>query len=244
MGASRKGLYHIEPSRRSRLPRVVKLKENMENNQPTVFEKLFSKRNIFAGIFAITVGIIASGLYDMLVKPGINRFSDWSYNIFSKFSESIENSPFSSAALDPTAIPSLFILLFACSFIIGIFFGAIVFSWLFYFKKTISQKINNTKAGKYLNSFYFPFTFLIMYFLIISAVLTMLISVTNKSISIHRVFYANMAICSPYIDPNERAEIISEFAKMENKFDYIKINERLIKIAEQNKISLRKEQIK
>jgi hypothetical protein len=207
-------------------------------------ENYLSKKTIFTLVGAVTIGIIASGLYDLVVKPGINFVTDWSYNLISFFSETIENSPFSSAALDPTIVPSLFQMTFFTAGLPGFLLGFSIFAFYLVHKKskTPTENDNNKQYKKI--KLYITFIPVIAYVLAITLILNTLFSVVNKSVFIHRVFRANLAICTPFISEKQRNTVIADFAKMETKNDYLKIQEILQNIANQNGVELRKETIK
>src|SRR5205807_1241025 len=59
----------------------------------------------------IILGAIGSGVWDSLAKPGLSRFGRIILNTVTLGSESARDSAYSSAALDPTPIAPLLIIL-------------------------------------------------------------------------------------------------------------------------------------
>ncbi len=217
----------------------------MSDSSPEIRETLLTKKTLLAIVGALTIGIVASGLYDLLVRPGINYVADWSFTFISIFSETIENSPFSSAALDPTSLPSLLQMLFYTSVLPGIFLGAIsvvVFVKVKERRSAETEEIKPTKNRKL--KLTLLISIMVFYIIVIFILLNTFFSVISKAIAIHRVFNANIAICAPYISEREKTLLLSNFAKMETKQDYLVINKQLQKIAKANVTTLRKEEIK
>src|SRR2546427_8335681 len=67
------------------------------------------QRIIGAGFATIILGIIGSGLWDMVVKPGVTGFGRFTLSLFTLGSVTLRNAAYSSAALDPTPLPALMI---------------------------------------------------------------------------------------------------------------------------------------
>lgn len=215
------------------------------NNPSSIREALLTKKTLLTILGAIIIGLITSGLYDLIVKPGISSMADWSYNFISIFSDKIENAPFSSAALNPTSLPDLFHLLLWTSFIPGSLFSFIFIVTFILIKRIksaddqdslIDNKGNNKKI-------IILISILSINAIIMSILLFAVFSIINKSIAIYRVFNSNLTICTPYIPNTQKLSILSDFSRMDNKSDYLKINSKLEKIAVENNIKLRRETI-
>src|SRR2546423_480145 len=68
------------------------------------------KSVVWAILGAIILGAIGSGLWDMLAKPGLGTVGRLLLNIVTLGSKTIRDAAYSSAALNPTALPSLIFL--------------------------------------------------------------------------------------------------------------------------------------
>lgn len=215
----------------------------MDEKSSTEREIFFNKKTMIAIMGVIIVGLITSGLYDLVVKPGVSFIADWSYNLISVFSETIENAPFSSAALNPTVLPSLIQLIFYVAVLPGSLFGFVLVLAITFTRNLKSEnkerKSKKSENAKIIILLIVIFVYIIFLFLSLSTIF----SVVNKSIFIYRVFQANIAICTPHIAEDERNKLLAEFAKMESKDDYMAINKRLEDIAKINGIKLRQQKI-
>ncbi|PYS27914.1 MAG: hypothetical protein DMF75_19615 [Acidobacteria bacterium] len=58
----------------------------------------------------VILGAVGSGLWDLLMKPGVSRFGRLFLGIITFGSKTLRDSAYSSAALDPTSLPALVIL--------------------------------------------------------------------------------------------------------------------------------------
>ena len=61
----------------------------------------------------------------------------------------------------------------------------------------------------------------------------------TQSISIWRIYNANLKILTPHISGPERDALEARFAGIKTKSQYVKLNDDMIKIAETNGIELR-----
>lgn len=211
--------------------------ETYEN--PTDVKNIF-RRPIWAIVGAIVIGIIGSGLYDLLVKPGISHFGDWFFKIISHSSVAIKNAPFSTAALDPTSLPSLIMLFLLGSVPISLLIILIPIKII----RDHIRKKNIKKSEKELKSTKLKALILYLFNIILLIIVSQTsVSIINKTILIDRIFHANLKICAPYITEKEEKILVSEFSSMETMDDYEKINKVLLEIATNNTLSLRKEKI-
>jgi hypothetical protein len=215
-----------------------------EVDQDSSNNKSIFRRPFWAVVGAITIGVIGSGLYDLLVKPGISHLGDWFFNIVSHWSVTIKDAPFGSAALDPTSLPSLIIIFLMGSIPIYLFSVILFIVPMKAIKEKLKKKVLTKKKRPSKTLKIASSIAAIVNIVCILLVIQTALSVLNKSIFIHRVFYSNLKICAPYINQLEEEKLISEFSNMETMLDYEKINSLLNKVATENGISLRKEVVK
>lgn len=78
---------------------------------------LWPRRVPLTIVGALILAIVSNILYDLLVKPGLSSFGRLFLTILTLGSETLRNSAYSSAALDPTPVTGLMILLAALLFV-------------------------------------------------------------------------------------------------------------------------------
>ena len=83
-----------------------------EDVQPTEVKGFLSKKAPLTLLGVFLLGIAVSALYDLIIKPGLNGISRVAFDTVTFSSQRIKDYSFSTAALDPTAIPSILLLIF------------------------------------------------------------------------------------------------------------------------------------
>jgi len=97
----------------------------MHEGNKTGVSMVGNKRAVLAVIGAIILGAIGSGLWEMIAKPGLSSLGRLFLTLVTFGSESARNNAYADAALDPTAIPSLVLLLqFSAIPFYALIFGA------------------------------------------------------------------------------------------------------------------------
>ena len=69
-----------------------------------------SKKAIGAALITILIGAIGSGVWDIVAKPGLSKLGRLVLTIITFGSESVKDSAYASAAMDPTPLSSLVVL--------------------------------------------------------------------------------------------------------------------------------------
>ncbi|MGM3422502.1 hypothetical protein [Pseudomonas benzopyrenica] len=192
-------------------------------------EKIWHKKAPVTIIGVLAIGIICSALYDIFIRPGINIFSSKLFDLATLGSQSIKDYAFSNAALDPTSLPSAF-LLFAFS---GGLTGVLMAKGTFRFKRSIRSQQIPLKDRKLRRLITPIISLLCIVFIFVS------ITVTNQSILIWRSFNANTKIIAPYTNEKDLLIISSKFSSMTTEAEYNEIYKTVSTIAESNNLRLR-----
>jgi hypothetical protein len=69
-----------------------------------------SKRIIYYILSAIILGAIGSGVWEIIAKPGLTTLSRTILDILTFGSKTLKDAAYSSAAMNPTPLPSLILL--------------------------------------------------------------------------------------------------------------------------------------
>lgn len=181
-------------------------------------------------IGTLLLGAAGSGLWDILFKPGLGKIGRVILYLITFGSKTLKNYAYESAALDPTPLASLVLILLLVSFVpLPLFFiGFKIGKW------RVERKIEKLirKAGRKLD-------YVMITMLLILVLITLTASlILNQAVLISRVFRADLTICGPYISADQEKSLKSKFASMKTKVDYSLINKELNKIADEAKIKL------
>ena len=202
---------------------------------------MLRKREAILGIIgAIVIGVIGSGLWDMLAKPGLSKLSRFFLTLITLGSESARNEAYYNAALDPTAIPSLVILLhlYSLPFIILSVLVVSMITIAILRRKHRDSDITSKKTGRRTTLTVVFICIAFIWLLIGSSCGIVKFLTYNQSVLIYRVFNANIRICAPYISEMEEKQLRARFAAVRTREDYLTIQDDLQRIAASNGVSL------
>ena len=110
-----------------------------QNNKENIKLGQRGLRIIMFTVATILLGAIGSGVWDLIFKPKIGYIG----RFFTSMSSNIDNSIFTTAALDPLPIPGIMIILTLV--IIPLFFGLLLM--FIGFRNALIAKINGTTAS-------------------------------------------------------------------------------------------------
>jgi hypothetical protein len=199
--------------------------------------KLWLKKAPATIVGVLFIGIICSALYDFLIKPGINRFSKSLFDLLTFGSQKVKDYSFSTAALDPTSTPALFLLLGVLGIFFGHFCGTVAPIYFSSLRKNKSA-IESSSKRKIVFHKWITLPALTIF---LAAYTYVPVNVFNQAILTWRVFHSNLQIISPHISDKEKNELSAMFASMKNESDHDEIYEKMKRIAEKSKTQLRPE---
>lgn len=194
---------------------------------------------------AILLGAVGSGTWELLAKPGLNSLGRFLLNTITFGSTAIKDSAYSGAALNPTAVPSLMLVIaFWC---IPATFSvlSLLSIWVAPFLRKRPPIAQDTEAKRlrrlsrlrrYRAFLHVPLILLLLTQLVVAAVF-------NQSVLVWRVFHSNLAICSPYMTDSEYKRLEAKFASMTTRQEYLLIDQELETIAQKNDVKLRAEAV-
>jgi hypothetical protein len=217
------------------------MNEHPQNDPNVGSEPQLSKRSrrlIFIIIGTIVLGAIGSGVWDVLAKPGLSAASRFALNLVTLGSGTVKDAAYSSAALDPYPLPSLIVILILTWLPLWPFATALGFRMgRFVANRQQQDKRIHRRLESLITAAYVLVTIAVLAY---AFVFTQII---NQAILIRRVFYADLAICSPYISETDEKRLRAHFASVKTRADYDLIAIELKQIATTNKISLREESL-
>lgn len=197
---------------------------------------------------ALVLSAIGSGLWEIFFRPGLTHFG----NFLTSISDMADRAVYTTAALDPTPVPSLVVLLllvqvpafFAMFSIHEGFIGPILARRIRgQYEKIISDSETHLDRSAYvaervkgrirlfsllgmLLGLFFFVLFLYAY------------TIENRAVLVWRVFHQNLDICRPYLSENEQTRTLAVFRSMNSSADFRRIREQLDKTAATNKLKL------
>lgn len=194
----------------------------------------------------LVLGAIGSGIWEVLFRPGLSRIGEYLISI----SEKADHTVYQSAALDPTPIPSLILLLFIAQI------PVLVMAWFIttgFFRPRLvkrprrldahSQGDVSTDAGSSIRR---ALLSKIRKMAALGATVALLaallgyftLSISNSAVFVWRVFHQNLDISRPYLSQAEQDKIVSSFRRMQSKSDFESIKLRLNQVAGRNGLVL------
>lgn len=218
-----------------------------------VAEKKHRIRNWILGTLgALVIGAAGSGLWDLLAKPGLTWMGRSVLNVLTLGSDTIRDSAYQDAALNPGAVPALMSLITFNAVVFGGVFGAMAAS-LSRIRRmnqaldkrgdAVEEKQDGSgekaqeeieilaeervRARRHERQGYFILTMLgaVFVFLMINELRI------NQSVLIWRTFTTNLAICAPYLSDQQEKELRAQFSAMRTRADYQPISDRFQQLA-------------
>lgn len=209
-------------------------------------KQFFSPKTVVGALVsALMVGIVSSGLWDLLFRPGVTHAGRVALSLVTLGSETIRDQAYASAALDPTPIPAL--LLFFIVALAPVVIGSL---WLgaLHGRRSAekSSKLIDEESGgdprvaidlirdRIARLQRIAKAIGATYLIALSCVTLISYAVVNQSVAIWRIYHANLAICSPYLSDLEHKRLRARFASVKTKHDFTSIADELRSVAQQN----------
>lgn len=216
------------------------MSDSTDTDQPA-HESWWRRRAPATIVGIVIIGIIVSIIYDMLVRPGLTTVGRFVLDLLTFGSDTIKDTAYSRAAINPTPTTALFIFSMILSFTMAPVFaytGYVFAKWLrkanLVRNAIDSRNPNSTKAGSR-RKFR---VFLTLYLFTMIPVHT-IFSIQNQSVRIWQSFHTHLATIAPYISEDERLLLSSQFATIEGRDDYTSIANDMGKIAADAGVKLR-----
>lgn len=189
---------------------------------------------------ALILGAAGSGLWEMLFKPGLGRLGRFLLNLATLGSVTIRDFAYQSAALDPTPLASLQLIVLLAQ--VPLFLIVLVMTDRPMRRIVRSRLARKAVAGgrkePYVayrirtETLYRRLRLLIIGLnLLISLYTLTAAAVLNQAVIVYRVFHTDLAICRPHLSNDEWIQLLSRFASMRSKADYEALHERLAAVA-------------
>jgi len=221
---------------------------------------------VIAGIGAIILGAIGSGLWEEIVKPLLGYLTTLIVEISTKMSDGYLDSLYESVGVADKSVFSQYLYtLFSSAFMA---LPIVIFYLLLKImdrvgKRAKDEHTDSTKdpiehAGSGLHSYIFEAedktrNFKIAKYSTLALMIPLLVmSTLTSSSTLFSVIYnhsttiyveQSLDIVSPYITDQNLKELISEYRLIDNKGKFLALNAKLIQIAESNSITLPEKEI-
>lgn len=206
---------------------------------------------------AIVVGVIGSGVWDVIAKPGLSRAGTALIRAVTFGSTAVRDLPFSSAALNPYPLASLVMLLLL---VVSVLFPAVWFLLEAYLRPRVRDHFKRKKdafraqagtpeeAKELLKKWRVRrrkrlALGMAAYYLLLFAWGYVAAGVLNQAITVRRLDEANRQILAPLITQQELAKLDSEFASITDQAGFLRLHSAMGDIARRRGVSLRPEQI-
>ena len=197
---------------------------------------LTSRRVIVTILGTLLLGAAGSGLWDIVFKPSLTKGGRLILTVLTLGSDRIRDLAYESAALDPTPVSSLVMViqLSAIPFLIAITVGFVEFGAPRLRLKLESKIVSDQSSGKSDPRQRFSrrmAVFIIVWSVIFGIFTYTSAKVLNQSILIWRTFHADLAICAPVLSQEQQKLFSARFASMRTRAEYKEIHEDLAGVA-------------
>ncbi len=166
----------------------------------------------------------------MLVRPGITTVGRFALDLLTLGSDTIKDTAYSRAAINPTPTTALFLFSMAATFTLVPIFAY----WGYVFTKWL-RKGKSIREERSRRMFRITFA---LYVVSTIPILT-IYSIQQQSVRIWQAFHTHLATIAPYISEDERLMLSSQFATIEGRDDYTAIANDMGKIAADVGVKLR-----
>lgn len=201
--------------------RVVNMEDNVSDTQ-SISPRRIGPRFPWKIVGTLILGALGNGVWEALVKPGFG----WVGQLMNAVASRFDSQVFTSAALDPTPVAALAVLMLVCMTpfaVSGLLFGLVVRIPILdplIHRSVIKMEasIGTEKALRRL----LKRTALIAACAIFSLGIVSFIafSIQNKATVVWRRFHANLDIVTPHITDNNRETLIAKFRLMKSDADF------------------------
>lgn len=215
-----------------------------------IFEWLKNRKAPSTILGLVLLTVVGSVVYDMLVRPGLSSATRFILSIITFGSATIRDSAYASAAMDPTPLTSLILLLAMVSGVVSL----VIVSWMPRSRRRAAitaledslelvttaeerQEVIRKPHAAYCRVYRSDIA-LRIFSTIGVLVIAVAFMVHNQSVLIWRTFHSNIAIVEPFLSREENVELRAWFASMNRRVDYQKIKKRLEAIATRNDVKL------
>lgn len=213
--------------------------------------KKFLTPKTILGTIALTLllGILSSALWDLLFKPGITKFGRILLSIATFGSATIKDFAYAGAALDPTPIPALLVVvlaswapIFIVALLLGTMHGHRSADKAFEEAKKVTagdfEKLKEVMEARITRLQRLLKRFVGVVLIIVSMFTITTSTVLNQSVAVWRTFHADLAICAPHLTPLEEKQFRARFASMTTRAEYLAISNDLQQVAAKNGVKL------
>ena len=174
--------------------------------------------------WATLLAVIGNAIWELLVRPGLTKLGRALLDLVTFGSTAAKDTAYSSAALDPYPVAALLILIFLASAPLGMVLSVPM--------RRLGGFVRTTKRA----------IVVLSAFVAMSGVgLFLATCILSQAILIRRVFFADLAICAPYLTPQQEAQFRASFAAVSKQSEFQLIQTRLQAVAVANGVSLRSE---
>jgi hypothetical protein len=214
-----------------------------------------SRRKILTALaYALGLAILGHALWEIAVRPGITAAESRIRSIVTLGSVAVRDAPYSSAALDPTPLPSL-LWLGLVAMVPPLALGMFLSSEMdpLYRRRMIRQVATKAAALQATNKaletsaairavlakrLWWLRAALVVLVLTVSVITSIASSVVNEAVAVWRTFHANLEMLGPHLTDADRLEFRAAFAGMKTRADYVALHGRLLKMAATSGVTL------
>ena len=230
--------------------------ELLEAVAPLRWSRAWWKSRMPAVAGILGTGIIVNAIWETIARPGLGWFARFVVNASGSLSETLANSPFENAALDPDTLPSSGLLVLVLCVMCGLMgIGSMRILFRGRIRAGIDRQLDEvtvrarteTEAYELRSSFFARKTRFygsLMVFLSVMSLGSAVFVIANvqASLEVSRVHRANIAILRPHLEAHDIDVLDARFASMKTKADYGALRATMNEMATKVGVELRQVQ--
>ena len=205
----------------------------------------FNRKSLLGLAGAIFLGALGSGLWDVAVKPGAQWILRLTLSTVTLGSQTIRNQVYQHAAKGPHEAASSFVMIVVATLLLATpFWMALrIYEERRFYRRTRLSDKEGEKGTLLQMEARLTKLFLTAYILFgITLVPTTGIFIQmlqiQEATKAYTFFSQSMTICRPYIDEQHYQLLLSQYAMIRTKDDYVRITDKLRGIASANHLTL------
>jgi hypothetical protein len=198
--------------------------------------RLISARNVAgAAVLTIVLGAFGSGLWELVFRPSLGRLGRFSLDLMTFGSERAINWAYASAALNPTPIAALVLVVLVSAIPfwgLGVYMG-------YKTRRALKRHLDTNPPRRTL----LRIATVVEWSLVAALTLTAFIAfvgvrVLNQSVLVWRVFNTDLALIAPYLSEEQEETLRAAFAAVQTKPDYERLATQLQGLASKHHVTL------
>ena len=187
--------------------------------------------------YALTLAVVGHALWEMVISPGVHLAGHGLRTVLTLGSETVKNAPYESAAIDPTPLPGLLLMILAAAAATLAVLKGVFDDLSRLFPRVSGWFAKSASRAKLAGAWSYIASAVIGLGLVASLLTT--VSVVNEAIVIWRVFHSNLSAVESVLPEEECRAFRTRFATMNSRAEFVALNHDMFAAAAKKGLRLR-----